>query len=393
VVMNFFEARREISRGHQLLSVLEATQREIAEIIRPHEMPGMQKRVYLPAVHETFFKRTPQMALETINSLLGISEGIIFSVDLSTKKINILVGKDNSKINQELLLIALDAIGKDRLKIYNKNLPREFHKSGIYNLLILQVLEEPFMNLYGLFINKGYGGVSSSKVFTKNDYQWIASFCLQIVVALFNTQLNDALRRSQLETIMRLATAIEYRDRETGMHISRVSEYCGLIASKLNLSQVEVELIKASVPLHDLGKIAIPDNVLLKPSALTEEEKEVIRKHTIIGAKMLEGSDSLVLQAAHLIALYHHEKFDGTGYPYGLKGNAIPLYGRIASLADVFDALSSSRVYKQAESFESSIKKIQELSGKDFDPQMVDIFVKNRDLAYEIYTKYQEKPE
>jgi len=105
---------------------------------------------------------------------------------------------------------------------------------------------------------------------------------------------------------------------------------------------------------------------------------------------MLEGSDSFILQAAYLIALYHHEKFDGTGYPYGLKGNAIPLYGRIASLADVFDALSSKRVYKEAVSFESSIQKIIELAGKDFDPQIVDAFVKNKELAFEIYTKYQE---
>lgn len=392
VVMNFFEAKREISKGHQLLSVLEVTQREIAGIIRPHEMPGMQRKVYLPAVHDTFFKRTPQMTLETINGLLGISDGIIFTADLSTKKINVLVSKQNSGIKEEILLYALNAIGNERLRIYNRNLPAEFQKSGIHNFLILQILEEPFMNIYGFFINKGYGEISTSKTFTRNDYQWIASFCLQIVVALFNTQLNDALRKSQLETIIRLAAAIEYRDRETGMHISRVSEYCGLIATKINLPQIEVELIKTAVPLHDLGKIAIPDSVLLKPSALTDAEKETIKTHTIIGAKMLEGSDSLVLQAAYLIALYHHEKFDGTGYPYGLKGNAIPLYGRIASLADVFDALSSRRIYKHAESFDSSIKAIQELADKDFDPQMVDIFVNNRDLAFEIYTKYQEKP-
>ncbi|MCM8764354.1 MAG: HD domain-containing protein, partial [Candidatus Omnitrophica bacterium] len=368
----------------------ESTQREIAAVIKPHEMPGMNKRVYLPAIHDTFFVRTPQITLQTINSLLGISDGVIFSVDKSNGKITLLVSKENSSISSELMSLALKTIDSSRVKIYNRRLPGAFKGSSVANFLILRILEEPFMNIYGLFVNKHAGPVSSIRYFTKNDYQWIASFCLQTVVALFNTQLNDALKRSQLETIMRLAAAIEYRDRETGMHITRVSEYCALIADKINLSRVEVELIKAAVPLHDLGKIAIPDSVLLKPSALTEEEKNIIRTHTIVGAKMLEGSDSFILQAAYLIALYHHEKYDGTGYPYGLKGNAIPLYGRIASLADVFDALSSSRVYKQAESFDQSIKRIEELAGKDFDPQIVEAFVKNKKLAFEIYSKYQE---
>ncbi|MCM8825411.1 MAG: CHASE2 domain-containing protein, partial [Candidatus Omnitrophica bacterium] len=390
LTMNFIEARKEISKGQELLSVLESTQREIAAVIKPHEMPGMNKRVYLPAIHDTFFFKTPQITLQTINSLLGISDGVIFSLDKSSGKINILVSKENSGIDTELVSLALKTMDSQRVKIYNGRLPGQFKKFSVSNLLILRILEEPFMNIYGLFINKQAGPVSSVRYFTRNDYQWIASFCLQTVVALFNTQLNDALKRSQLETIMRLAAAIEYRDRETGMHITRVSEYCALIADKLNLPRIEIELIKSAVPLHDLGKIAIPDSVLLKPSALTEEEKEIIRTHTIVGAKMLEGSDSLILQAAYLVALYHHEKYDGTGYPYGLKGNAIPLYGRIASLADVFDALSSSRVYKQAVTFDQAIKKVEELAGKDFDPQIVETFVKNKQIVFEIYSKYRE---
>ncbi len=393
VVVNFFEAKKELSKGHQLLSVLETTQREIAAIVRPQEMPGMQKRVYLPTIHDTFFYRTPVITLKTINSLLGISDGVVFSHDRSTASIKILVGTEQTRINKEMISAALKTIQNDRVKIFNRYLPEDLKRFGLSNILILQILEEPMMNIYGIFVDKKSGPVSSVRAFTKNDYQWIASFCLQIVVALFNTQLNDALKKSQLETILRLATAIEYRDRETGMHISRVSEYCALIATEINLPKVEVELIKSAVLLHDLGKIAIPDNILLKPSALTDEEKEMIKTHTITGAKMLEGSDSFILQAAYLIALYHHEKFDGTGYPYGLKGTAIPLYGRIASLADVFDALSSKRIYKEADSFESSIQKIIELAGKDFDPQIVEAFVKNKHLAFEIYTKYQENPQ
>jgi len=392
IVTNFFEARTQLSKGHHLLSVLEATQREIATIIRPQEMPGLQKRVYVPVIHgETFFNRTPQITLKTINSLLGISEAVIFNVEKGTKNINILVITENTKIDRHLISLALDTIGNDTVKIFNRNISADFKRQGISNFLILRVLQEPLMEIFGLFVNKTSGPVSPVRFFTKDDYQWIASFCLQIVVALFNAQLNDALKKSQLETIMRLAAAIEYRDRETGMHISRVSEYCALIASEINLPPFEVELIKIAVPLHDIGKIAIPDSILLKPSSLTEKEREEMKTHTIIGAKMLEGSDSFILQAAYLIALYHHEKFDGTGYPYGLKGKAIPLYGRIASLADIFDAISSKRVYKHAESFDESIHKIIDMAGKDFDPEIVDAFVKNRNLAFEIYTKYQEE--
>lgn len=391
IIFSFYEARKEISKGHQLLSILESTQREVASIIKPQEMPGLQKRVYLPSIHDTFFSKTPQITLKTINSLLGISDGIVFSIEKGSGNISILVSQKDSKINKELISLALKVIKEEKVKIYNRNLPEDFKKFSVSNFLILRILEEPFMNIYGLFINKKKGPVSSVKFFTRNDYQWIASFCLQTVVALFNTQLNDALKKSQLETIMRLAAAIEYRDRETGMHISRVSEYCALLASKINLPQIEVELIKTAVPLHDLGKIAIPDSVLLKPTELNQQEKEIIKTHTVIGARMLENSDSLILQAAYLIALYHHEKFDGTGYPYGLKGNAIPLYGRIASLADVFDALSSKRVYKIAETFEDSLRILEGLAGKDFDPNLVEAFLKNRESVFEIYSMYREK--
>jgi len=390
VIMNFFEARTEISRGQELLSILESTQREIAVALKPHEIHGIgeQKRAYLPALQNDFFNKTPLLTLKTITSLLGISEGVIFSVDRSTEKPTILVANKDLTIGTEVLSIAVSILSSEKVKMMNKNIPPELKNYGISNCLILQILEEPTMKIYGFFSNKKPGAISSMRFFTNNDYQWIASFCLQIVIALFNTQLNDVLKKSQLEMIMRLAAAVEYRDRETGAHISRVSEYCALIASGINLPQIEVDLIKSAVPLHDLGKIAIPDSVLLKPSSLTEDEKQIIRQHTIIGAKMLEGSDSFILQAAYLIALYHHEKFDGTGYPYGIKGTAIPLYGRIASLADVFDAISSKRTYKEAQSFESTIQHIINLSGKDFDPKIVDAFVKNKDIAFEIYRKY-----
>ncbi|MGB9642220.1 MAG: CHASE2 domain-containing protein, partial [Candidatus Ratteibacteria bacterium] len=208
VVVNFFEAKKELSKGHQLLTVLETTQREIAALVKPQEMPGMQKRVYLPTIHDTFFYRTPVITLKTINSLLGISDGVVFSQDRSTASINILVGTEQTRINKDMIYAALKMIQNDRVKIFNKHLPEDLKAFGLSNILVLQILEEPMMNIYGIFVNKKAGPVSSVKAFTKNDYQWIASFCLQIVVALFNTQLNDALKKSQLETILRLATAI-----------------------------------------------------------------------------------------------------------------------------------------------------------------------------------------
>lgn len=183
-----------------------------------------------------------------------------------------------------------------------------------------------------------------------------------------------ALTNSQEETIMRLSLAVESRDQETGSHIERMGRYCMLMAEKLGWSDEDRELLRIASPLHDVGKIAIPDAVLQKPGALTPEEREIMERHAEIGHQILAGSTSPLLDLAAKIALSHHEHWDGAGYPNGLAGEEIPIEGRIAAIADVFDALTSDRVYRKAMPVERALSIMSEGRGTHFDPELLDVF-------------------
>ncbi len=187
------------------------------------------------------------------------------------------------------------------------------------------------------------------------------------------------LQESYLDTIYRLAIATEFKDEETGSHIQRMSKYCALLAEKLGLDSRTVENIRLTAPMHDIGKIGIPDAILLKKGKLSNEEFEIIKTHTIIGAKILDGSNSEILQMAQQITISHHEKWNGKGYPYGLAGKKIPLVGRIVALVDVFDALTSERPYKKAYSLKVALDIIWKERGHHFDPRIVDVFFDNLD--------------
>jgi diguanylate cyclase (GGDEF)-like protein len=183
------------------------------------------------------------------------------------------------------------------------------------------------------------------------------------------------LQLSQAETIRRLAFAAEFRNAETGRHTERMSRYCELLARKLGLEEERRELIRLASGLHDVGKIAIPDRILLKPGRLTDSERRVIERHAEIGHRLLAGSSSELLDVAATIALTHHERYDGTGYPQGLAGEAIPLEGQIASVADVFDAITSNRVYRPALSFDEAVEVMRAGRGTQFDPLVLDLFL------------------
>lgn len=205
---------------------------------------------------------------------------------------------------------------------------------------------------------------------------------LKYAEALNNTitelkERNIELQESYLDAIHRLVLAAEYKDEETGNHIVRMSKYSALLAEKLGLPVKAVQNIKYATPMHDLGKIGIPDNILTKPGKLTDEEFETMTKHTTIGAKILADSRSEILKTARRIALTHHEKWDGTGYPNSLSKNKIPVEGRIVGLADVFDALTSKRPYKEPYPIEAAIEIIKLGRGHHFDPVIVDIFLDN----------------
>ncbi|WP_075980579.1 HD-GYP domain-containing protein [Bacillus massilinigeriensis] len=197
---------------------------------------------------------------------------------------------------------------------------------------------------------------------------------------------------TQKEIIYTLGEIVEVRSNETGNHVKRVAEYSQLLASKCGLSKKEIELIKLASPMHDIGKVGIPDSILNKPGKLTLQEFEIIKTHTSLGYEMIKHSHREILQCAAEIALTHHEKWNGKGYPNGLMGEEIPITGRITAVADVFDALGSNRVYKDAWDLEDILDYFQSERGGHFDPRMVDILFENLDQFLLIKERYSDPP-
>ncbi len=180
---------------------------------------------------------------------------------------------------------------------------------------------------------------------------------------------------AQAETVRRLSMAVEFRDEDTGAHIERIGRFSTLLAEQAGLEGELCELMSYAAPLHDVGKVAIPDAILLKPGSLTPEERAIVETHAEEGYRLLRGSSSSILDMAATIALSHHEKWDGSGYPRGLAGEEIPIEGRIVAVADVFDALTTDRVYRPAFSVERAVEMMREQRGRHFDPVLLDIFL------------------
>lgn len=206
-----------------------------------------------------------------------------------------------------------------------------------------------------------------------------------------NRKLNQDLHKASLDTLYRLAIAAEYKDTDTAEHIRRISEYSKILAKELGLNNDDIYIIEHASIMHDVGKLGIPDKILLKPGKLTDEEMEIMKKHSLIGAKILENPSSDIMAAARKIALFHHERYDGSGYPYGLKGEDIPLMARIVAVVDVFDALVSKRCYKDAFTFEDAIAILRKGKGKHFDPKCVEAFEKNINTMLAIYKMYSQE--
>ncbi|HLH14866.1 MAG TPA: HD domain-containing phosphohydrolase [Solirubrobacteraceae bacterium] len=180
---------------------------------------------------------------------------------------------------------------------------------------------------------------------------------------------------AQAETVQRLSMAVEFRDEDTGAHIERIGRFSVLLAEHIGMDADFCERLRHAAPLHDVGKVAIPDAILLKPGPLTPEERAIVETHAEEGHRLVRGSSSSILDMAATIALSHQEKWDGSGYPRGLKGEAIPIEGRIVAVADVFDALTSDRVYRKAFSIEEAVQMMREQRGRHFDPVLLDAFM------------------
>ncbi|MBL4693148.1 MAG: HD domain-containing protein, partial [Magnetovibrio sp.] len=202
---------------------------------------------------------------------------------------------------------------------------------------------------------------------------------------------NLELDKTRLEVIRRLGRAGEYRDNETGMHVVRMSKSSQVLALAAGLGEERSQQILHASPMHDVGKIGIPDGILLKPGKFEPDEWEVMKTHVEIGTDIIGNDPSQLMQLARLIALTHHEKWDGTGYPNNLKGVDIPIEGRICAICDVFDALTSERPYKKSWSVEDAVNLINEQSGKQFDPDLVVLFNECLPQMLEIREKYADE--
>ena len=235
-----------------------------------------------------------------------------------------------------------------------------------------------------IFYMEGFSKLS------QQDIVLLDLFASNTQTAFDNEELRHELEEGQREIIYLLGEAIERKSKETGNHIRRVAEITRILALELGYSITESEKIKSASPLHDLGKIAVPDNILHKPGALTPEEWEIMKSHVDIGYDLVRYSSQDILKYAALISYQHHEKWDGTGYPNGLKGEEIDLVGRIAALADVFDALSHDRCYKKAWPIGKVLRFIDEQSGKHFDPKVVAAFHKHKGQIIAINERYKD---
>ena len=205
-----------------------------------------------------------------------------------------------------------------------------------------------------------------------------------------NVKLNSELIEIQKDIIFTMGSIGENRSMETANHVKRVAEYTKLFALHLNMSELEADMLSQASPMHDIGKVAIPDRILNKPGKLDEDEFEIMKQHAQLGFNMLKNSNRSLLKMAATIAYEHHEKWDGSGYPNGLKGEDIHIYGRITAVADVFDALSNSRVYKKAWEDDKIFEYLKQESGKHFDPKLIKIFFEHQEAFLEIRLKFRD---
>lgn len=232
--------------------------------------------------------------------------------------------------------------------------------------------------------------LTEAQVFSEKDIDNLKMVASYSEKSLVNAILNEEIEKTQKEIIFLMAEIGESRSKETGNHVKRVAEISKLLAELYGMNQEEVELIRMASPMHDIGKVAIPDSILKKPGKLTDDEFNEMKSHTTTGYQLLMGSNRRILKASAIIAHQHHEKWNGKGYPCGLKGEEIHPYGRISAIADVFDALASDRCYKPAWELDRVLNLFRDEKGEHFDPVMTDIFINNFDKFIEIKEKYKD---
>ncbi len=254
------------------------------------------------------------------------------------------------------------------------------------------VLVIPIINNQGQIIGayQAINKMTKGKKFTSKDIEYLTLAASYSGKSLETTMLNQEIEETQKEIIFVMGEIGESRSKETGNHVKRVAEYSRILAIKYGLPEHEAELIKMASPMHDIGKVAIPDAILKKPGKLTDEEFEVMKSHCNIGYNLLKNSSRSILKTAAVLAYQHHEKWNGKGYPLGAKGKEIHIYGRITAIADVFDALGSDRYYKKAWELDRILNLFKEERGEHFDPNLVDVLLTNFADIVNIRDSYQD---
>lgn len=276
---------------------------------------------------------------------------------------------DDQLINQDLLLKLEDAAVNRISRLHGDTYVGYFpNESGKASLLVLQGVENV----------------------SEIDAKLLEVFSSGVAIAFDNILLNQEISDTQGELIMRLGDVVESRSPEAGNHVRRMAEVCHLLAIAWGMDSDEAAILKQAAPMHDIGKIATPDAVLLKPGKLDASEWDIMRMHPEVGMSILDGSHRPILRAASIIAHQHHEKYDGSGYPRGLQGEEIHVYARIVAVADVFDALMHSRVYKPAWPVDQVIAHLKSVSGSHLDPQFVDLLIANVDRAVSINERFPD---
>ena len=356
-------------RSYRDMAALEANRKGLERVIKAStEVYKMQKLseliqgileqivavLYLDS--DTVYVNFDSMAIEGLGGEAKILAG--------TGQYGELSGEDPfQKLDKEIVELLNEVL--DKKKIVSKN--------GYYGIYF-----SPNNELDDVLI------FSSQNVLDKDTIHMLELFCNNIGIAYKNLLLHEEIEDTQREILFMLGEAVETRSKETGSHVRRVAEYSKLLAKHIGLSEKEVEQILVATPLHDFGKIGIPDRILHKPGKLDDDEWAQMQLHAELGQAMLKKSDREIMKIAAVIAGEHHEKWDGTGYPDKLSGNEIHIFARITALADVFDALGSKRCYKEPWPMEKVISLIKSESGKHFDPELVDILCNNLDEFEEV---------
>ncbi|MDR6548885.1 HD domain-containing phosphohydrolase [Paenibacillus qinlingensis] len=283
-----------------------------------------------------------------------------------------------------------DAYTNEEYKSYLQNGAIYTDQQTGYRTKALMVI--PFRNSNGEIMGayQAINKLTVSEQFSDKDMEYLTLASSYAGKSLESALLTMEIEETQKEIIFRMGEIGESRSKETGNHVKRVAEYSYLLALELGISQEEAELLKIASPMHDIGKVAIPDAILNKPGKLTEEEFKLMQNHTLIGYNLLRNSTRHILKTAAIVAYEHHEKWNGRGYPRGIQGTDIHIYGRITAIADVFDALGSDRVYKKAWELDRILQLFQEERGEHFDPDVIDAFFKQLPAILRVREQYSD---